>query len=341
MNKRYNVAVVGATGLIGEYLLKILEERDFPIKQLTLVASPKSVGQTLVFRGKTIAIKSIDQIDFSDIDLVFFAAGSELAKQYAKQIVDQGAMVIDTSSAFRNENNIELIVPEINGDRLSQIQQPCIIANPNCSTIQMLMAIYPIYQQYGIERIDVATYQAVSGMGRAAMESLTAQTDEYLTTKQITKKQPFLKAIGFNVIPLIDQLQDNQFSREEMKMVLETRKILNDDQIQVAATAVRVPVLIGHSEAIHIKSAQPIDCQSLAQKYREFSGVELSSDPLNTPFELKYHSNDVYVSRLRADLFDPTRVSLWSVADNLRKGGALNAVQIAERLLVDQNHTST
>lgn len=339
MTDSYQVAVVGATGLVGEALLQILDQRDFPVSELIPLASERSAGEKVMFGSKSLTVKDIADFDFTGIDYAFFMAGNEVAEQYARKAADQGAVVIDNSSFFRYDQDIPLVVPEVNPEALVSYHSN-IIANPNCSTIQMAVALKPIYDHVGIERINVSTYQAVSGAGKDAIEELAKQTAA-LFNGQEAEASALPKQIAFNVIPHIDTFQDNGYTREEMKMVLEMQKIFNDPNLRVNPTAVRVPVFYGHSEAIHCETVQPIsaaDAKGLLEKIPGITVVDDNND-YATPSLDAANEDNVFVSRIRNDISHPNGLNLWVVADNVRKGAALNAVQIAELLVMKHQAT--
>ncbi len=339
MSNELNVAVVGATGLVGETLIEILMERKFPVKKLYPLASERSQGETVFFRNKPVLVENLEHFDFSQVDLAFFMANNTVALQYAPKAAQAGCLVIDNSSAFRYEANVPLIVPEVNPEALEGYKERNIIANPNCSTIQMAVALKPIYDAVGIERINISTYQSVSGAGRTALEELAEQTRQVLNA-QALGIHVLPRQIAFNVIPHIDIFEDNGYTREEMKMVWETQKIFNDPRIAVNATAVRVPVFFGHAEAIHLETATKISAQQVYELLRAAPGL-LVTDPNDvgdypTPVQPEKMEDAVYVGRIREDLSHPRGINLWVVADNVRKGAALNAIEIAELWLLRQ-----
>ena len=325
------IAVVGATGMVGEIMLKVLEERNFPVSELLLVASERSVGKILSFKGKSYKVIGLEAAVAAKPAIALFSAGGETSLAWATKFADVGTTVIDNSSAWRMDKSKKLIVPEINGGQLTTEDK--IIANPNCSTIQMVVALKPIHDAVGITRINVATYQAVSGAGASGIEELAGQTAKLLNGKPIEPgKMP--AQIAFNAIPQIDTFQDNGYTREEMKMAWETCKILQDDSIAVNATCVRIPVFYGHSEAVHIETREPISLEDARRLLAKAPGVTLMEDhELATPVEHGAGTDPVFVSRLRKDISHPNGLNMWVVADNVRKGAALNSVQIAELLL--------
>lgn len=338
MERKLNVAVVGATGAVGEAMLKVLEERNFPVGTLYPLASARSVGKTVYFNRREVDVIDVAEFDFSDVNVALFSAGSEVSKMYAPIAAQAGCLVIDNTSYFRYEADIPLVVPEVNGYRIADYVNRGIIANPNCSTIQMLVALKPIYDEVGISRICVSTYQAVSGTGTKAIRELVSQVGELLNGRSV-KPEVYPHQIAFNVLPHIDVFQDNGFTKEEMKMVWETKKILEDDHIQVNATAVRVPVFYGHSESIYIETRSPITPEQARALLKQAPGVVLVDDAKKpaypTPMTHAIGKDDVFVGRIRQDLDNPCGLNLWVVADNVRKGAATNAVQIAEAWLAE------
>lgn len=336
--KKYNVAIVGATGAVGEAMLNILEERNFPIKTLNLLASKRSAGNLIEFNEQSIEVQDLAEFDFSKTDIALFSAGGSVSEKYAPKAAQQGAVVIDNTSYFRYQEDIPLVVPEVNPKAIAQYVTKGIIANPNCSTIQMMVALKPLHDLVGIERITVSTYQAVSGSGRVAVNELVKQTGEMLNGRAVEPKV-YSQPIAFNVIPHIDVFLENGYTKEEMKMVWETHKILEDDSIEVNPTAVRVPVLYGHSEAIHICLKAAVSSDDARALLRRSPGIEVIDNlkELQYPTAFKHaaSSDPVYVGRIRQDLNNDKALNLWVVADNVRKGAALNAIQIAEILIKD------
>ena len=332
---KYNVAVVGATGIVGESLLDIIFTRNFPVKNLHAVASQKSKGSKVKYGNKLLTVEALDEFDFSGVDIAFFSAGGSISKQYVPVATKHNCIVIDNTSEYRYVDNIPLIVPEVNGDEIVKYTATNIIANPNCSTIQMLVALKPIHDLYSIKSINVSTYQAVSGSGKDGVEELLEQSSSYINQRIIDKKV-YPKQIAFNVIPFVDSFLENKYTREEMKMVWETQKIL-DKNISVNPTAVRVPVLVGHAESIYIETNNEIDIQTILSEFEKFKGITVVDDPENldfpTPFEQGHGTDNVYVGRLRKCLDKKNALNLWVVADNVRKGAALNSIQIAEHLI--------
>ncbi|MCZ6712236.1 MAG: aspartate-semialdehyde dehydrogenase [Gammaproteobacteria bacterium] len=336
MSDGVNVVIAGATGAVGEALREILEERKFPVAELTLLASERSEGKRLQFRGKSVRVQRLDQFDFSGTSIALFSAGGELSADYAPKAAAAGCIVIDNTSQFRNDADIPLVVPEVNGHRLDDPNPRNIIANPNCSTIQMVVALKPIHDVAGIRRINVATYQAVSGAGSSGIRELAGQTANLLNAKPITP-DVMPHQIAFNAIPQIGKFLDNGYTQEEMKMVWETQKILEDDSILVNPTCVRIPVFFGHSEAVHIETERKITVDEVRELLAGAPGVELMDDPAQNAYPTAVGegvgSDAVFVGRIREDLSHPTGISLWVVSDNVRKGAALNSVQIAEILV--------
>ncbi|MDB2364721.1 aspartate-semialdehyde dehydrogenase [Luminiphilus sp.] len=334
--KAVNVAVVGATGAVGEAMIEILESRDFPVDQLFPLASSRSAGKSLRFKGKRYTVQDLSNFDFSQTPIALFSAGGDVSAEYAPIAAQQGCVVIDNTSHFRRDDDIPLVIPEVNPEAIGQFRQRSIIANPNCSTIGMLMALKPIYDVAGIERINVATYQAVSGTGKDAIEELAGQTARLLNGKEAEPKV-YPRQIAFNVIPHIDTFLENGYTREEMKMVWETQKILADESIRVNPTCVRVPVFYGHAEAVHIETREPVSVTEARALLQAADGVSVLDSPepggYPTPVSEAAGADPVFVGRIRADISHPRGLNLWVVADNVRKGAALNSVQIAEVLL--------
>ena len=327
------VAVVGASGAVGEAILSILAERNFPLREVVALASERSAGNTIDFgHDDELVLQNLATFDPAGVDIAFFAAGGAVSEQYAPRFAAAGAVVIDNSSAFRQDTDVPLVVAEVNPEALAERPRG-IISNPNCSTMQMMVALAPIHRAVGIERINVATYQSVSGAGREAMEELGRQTGALLNF-QGAQPERFPVQIAFNLIPHIDEFLDNGYTREEMKLVWETRRILADESIQVNATAVRVPVFYGHSEAVHIETRERIDAVTARALLQEAPGVTVVDEPAagGYPTPVTHASGDdqVFVGRIREDLSHPRGLNLWIVSDNIRKGAALNAVQIAE-----------
>jgi aspartate-semialdehyde dehydrogenase len=338
MSKTYDVAVVGATGAVGETMIEILEQRNFPVGNLYPLASARSAGKRIMFKDKSYTIKDLADFDFSQAQIGLFSAGGSISAEYAPRAGEAGCIVIDNTSHFRRDDDIPLIVPEVNPEMIADYAPKNIIANPNCSTIQMLVALKPIYDAVGIERINVATYQAVSGTGKEAIEELAGQTARLLNGQEI-ETEVYPKQIAFNALPHIDVFQDNGYTREEMKMVWETRKIFGDDSIQVNPTCVRIPVFYGHSEAVHIETRDKISAEQARELLAAMPGVvvvdERQDGGYPTAVSESAGQDPVFVGRIREDISHPRGLDLWIVSDNVRKGAALNSVQIAEILIKD------
>jgi aspartate-semialdehyde dehydrogenase len=336
MSKTYDVAVVGATGAVGETMIAILEERNFPVGTVYALASERSVGKRIPFKGGALVVQDLASFDFSQVQIGLFSPGASVSAEYAPKAAAAGCVVIDNTSQFRYDDDIPLVVPEVNPEKVAEYKNRGIIANPNCSTIQMLVALKPIYDAVGISRINVATYQAVSGTGKEAIEELATQTANLLNTKPVVPSV-YPKQIAFNVLPQIDVFMDNGYTKEEMKMVWETRKIMGDDTILVNPTAVRVPVFFGHSEAVHIETKQKISAEQVRALLAAAPGVVVVDERVNGGYPTavsESSGNDaVYVGRIREDISSPMGINLWVVGDNVRKGAALNSVQIAEELV--------
>jgi aspartate-semialdehyde dehydrogenase len=338
VTKQIDIAVVGATGAVGEAMLDILHQRKFPVGKIYALASERSAGSTVQFGNKSLMVEDLAQFDFSKVQIGLFSPGASVSEIYAPKAAAAGCIVIDNTSQFRYDDDVPLIVPEVNPDAVAGYKQRGIIANPNCSTIQMLVALKPIYDAVGIERINVCTYQAVSGSGKPAMDELAKQTAALLNGRP-AEPEVYPKQIAFNVIPQIDVFMENGYTKEEMKMVWETKKIMGDNDIQVNPTAVRVPVFFGHSEAIHIETRDKITAEKAKQLLSAFDGIvvidEREDGGYPTAVTDASGHDPVYVGRIREDISHPNGLNLWVVADNVRKGAALNSVQIAE-LLVDK-----
>ena len=338
MSKTYDVAVVGATGAVGETMISILEERNFPVGKVYALASERSAGKRIPFKDGSLVVEDLASFDFSKVQIGLFSPGASVSAEYAPKAAAAGCVVIDNTSQFRYEDDIPLVVPEVNPEKVAEYKNRGIIANPNCSTIQMLVALKPIYDAVGISRINVATYQAVSGTGKEAIEELATQTANLLNAKPVTPSV-YPKQIAFNVLPQIDVFMDNGYTKEEMKMVWETRKIMGDDSIEVNPTAVRVPVFFGHSEAVHIETKSKISAEQVRELLSKAPGVTVLDERVNggypTAVTESAGEDDVFVGRIREDISHPTGIDLWVVGDNVRKGAALNSVQIAEVLIRD------
>ena len=339
MTKKYDVAVVGATGVVGESMLGILAERKFPVGTVYALASERSVGKTVDFGNRELAVGDLAEFDFSQVQIGLFSAGCSISEEFAPQAAAAGCVVIDNTSHFRYDDDIPLVVPEVNADAIADYKTRGIIANPNCSTIQMVVALKPIYDAVGIERINVATYQAVSGAGRSAVEELVRQTSMLLNGRPL-EIDGDAKQIAFNAVPHIDNFEDNKYTKEEMKMVWETRKILADDSILVNPTAVRIAAFYGHSEAVHIETKDKISAESACELLAKAPGVTLldgqKTGEYPTAVTDSSGTDAVYVGRVREDISHPRGLNLWVVSDNIRKGAALNSVQIAE--ILAKNH---
>ena len=336
MDKKVNVAVVGATGEVGQAMLSILEQRDFPVAGLHVVASSRSAGKRIEFREEELVVEDLDSFDFSGIDIGLFSPGATVSNIHAPRAAAAGTVVIDNTSRFRYDADVPLVVPEVNPEAIGQYAGRGIIANPNCSTIQMVMALKPVYDAAGIERVNVATYQAVSGKGKKAIEELEQQTIALFNGKPVIPTE-HPRQMAFNVLPQIDAFQDNGYTREEMKMVWETQKILDDETIQVNPTCVRVPVFYGHSEAVHIETKEKIPVGEVRTLLNDFPGVVVMDEREDGGYptavtEASGH-DPVFVGRIREDLSHPRGINFWVVSDNIRKGAALNSIQIAEYLL--------
>lgn len=328
--KPLNLAIVGATGMVGQEFIKVLEQRKFPVNNVSLWASDRSAGKKLFFGHQEIMVKETANDSFTGIDIALFSAGSEISKMFAPVAARAGVLVVDNSAAWRMDPKIPLVVPEINPDDIKWHKG--IIANPNCSTIQMVVALYPLHKVNKIKRIVVSTYQAVSGTGAAAMEELTVQAKAILDGQNVVP-HVYPHQIGFNLLPEIDVFLDNGYTKEEWKMVEETRKIMHADEIEISATCVRVPVFIGHSEAVYVQFENPMNPDEARSILAKAPGVKVIDDPNVSLYPQPWvaaGTDDVYVGRIRTDVSCVNGLVMWVVADNLRKGAALNAVQIAE-----------
>ena len=334
MNKKVDVAVVGATGAVGEAMLEILHQRQFPVGKVYALASGRSAGSTVSFGNKSIIVEDLAEFDFSKVQVGLFSPGASVSAEYAPKAAAAGCVVIDNTSQFRYDDDIPLVVPEVNPEAVADYKNRGIIANPNCSTIQMMVALKPIYDAVGITRINVCTYQAVSGSGKPAMDELAKQTADLLNGRPV-KAEVYPKQIAFNVLPQIDVFMDNGYTKEEMKMVWETQKILNDPTIRVNPTAVRVPVFFGHAEAIHIETRQPITAEHAKQLLQDAPGITLLETREEFPTQVGNAAghDEVFVGRIREDISHSQGLNLWVVADNIRKGAATNSIQIAEHLI--------
>lgn len=327
------VAVVGATGAVGQEMLKILEERNFPVKNMLCLADPREAGTRVMFKGEAITVEGAAPDKFKGVDIALFAVSAEVSEMLAPEAVSRRALVIDNSSAFRLKEDVPLVVPEVNPEDIKKHRG--IIANPNCSTIIMVVAIYPIYKAVGIKRVVVSTYQAVSGAGRPGLEELQKQVEAYVNG-QALEVQAFQYQIAFNLIPHIDVWTDKGYTKEEMKMVWETRKIMHVDDLPVSPTAVRVPVFRSHSESINIETVKPLTAEEARSILRQAPGVVVLDDPENRQYPMPLFTSDrdeVFVGRIREDISIPNGLNLWVVGDQIRKGAATNAIQIAEAVV--------
>jgi aspartate-semialdehyde dehydrogenase len=335
----FNVAVVGATGLVGETMITVLEERDFPVKKLFALASERSLGKSVSFRDKRHPVGNLADFDFSQVDIALFSPGGEVSREYAPKAAAAGCVVIDNTSEFRYLDDVPLVVPEVNPQAIAQYTNRGIIANPNCSTIQMVVVLKPLLDVAGIEHINVATYQSVSGAGREAIAELATQSAALLSGQGPVKAGIIPAQIAFNCVPQIDRFEDNGYTREEMKMVWETRKILGDPAIEVNPTAVRVPVFFGHSEAVHLTTRHKLTAVAARKILSKAPGVTVMDDRraggYPTAAVEAANRDTVYVGRIRDDMSSERGLDLWIVADNVRKGAATNSVQIAEILVRD------
>ena len=336
--KKYNVCVLGATGMVGREMIKVLEERNFPVDRFLPLASERTAGQTVAFHGKEYTVEVAQPESFKGIEIGLFSAGAKVSAALAPEAAKRGCVVIDNTSCFRMDPEVPLIVPEVNGHAIKKHKG--IIANPNCSTAQMVLVLKPIYDAVGIERVVVSTYQSVSGWGKEAVEELMTQTRALLAdpNARVEVKHIF-KRIAFNVVPQIDVFTENGYTREEMKMVNETRKILEDYSIRITATTVRVPVIIGHSESVNVQTKKKISADEVRRLLSKFADVKVMDDPgkgiYPTPIDC-VGKNETLVGRIREDISQENGIELWIVSDNLRRGAALNAVLIAERMIADR-----
>lgn len=339
MSKKIDVAVLGATGAVGETMLSILAERNFPAERVYALASARSAGKKVPYKDGYLTIEDAETFDFSKVSIGLFSAGGSISAKYAPKAAEAGCVVVDNTSQYRREPDIPLVVPEVNPHAIAGYKNRGIIANPNCSTIQMVVALKPLHDAAGIVRINVATYQAVSGSGKSAIEELASQTARLMNGKEIEPPQAYPKQIAFNALPHIDVFMDNGYTKEEMKMVWETRKILEDDGILVNPTAARVPVFFGHSEAVHIETREKLTAEKARELLASAPGIEVldKREPAGYPTAVTEGANHdaVYVGRIREDISHPNGLNLWVVSDNVRKGAALNSVQIAELLVRD------
>lgn len=331
--KEYRVAIVGATGLVGREFIKVLEQRSFPVASISLLASDRSHGKKLFFAHKEVEVIEANHESFKGVDIALFSAGADVSKHLTPIAVRSGAVVVDNSSAFRMEPDVPLVVPEVNPEDIRLHRG--IIANPNCSTIQMVVALYPLHRVNPIKRITVATYQAVSGTGYAAVEELTLQSKQILTGDNVIP-HVYPHQIAFNLLPEIDVFFDAGYTKEELKMIMETRKIMHAEDIAISATCVRVPVFTSHSEAIHVEFTQPMSPEDARSILASAPGIKVLDDPTVSLYPQPWAAagtDDTFVGRIRKDASHPNGLVMWVVADNLRKGAALNAVQIAEEMI--------
>ena len=338
MSNMFDVAVVGATGVVGEAMLSILEERHFPVRNLYPLASRRSAGSSILFKGMPYTVGELEEFDFSRAQIGLFSAGASVSARHAPRAGEAGCIVVDNSSRFRYESDVPLVVPEVNPHAIGACTSRNIIANPNCSTIQMVVALQPIHAAAGIERINVATYQSVSGTGKEGIEELAAQTTALLNGKP-AEAAVYPKQIAFNALPHIDVFMDNGYTKEEMKMVWETRKIMEDDSIRVNPTTVRIPVFYGHSEAVHVETREKLGADEAREILAAAPGVVVMDERADggypTAVTESAGTDAVFVGRIREDISCPRGLDMWVVSDNVRKGAALNSVQIAEMLAKD------
>ncbi|MBO9609532.1 MAG: aspartate-semialdehyde dehydrogenase [Paenibacillaceae bacterium] len=341
--KQFHVAVVGVTGAVGEQIVRLLDERGFPIRQLKLLASARSAGRKVRFRGEDITVEEATPASFESVEIAFFSAGGDVSKALVPHAVAAGAICIDNTSAYRMDPDVPLVVPEVNVDGINENKG--IIANPNCSTIQMVAALKPLYDRFGISRIIVSTYQAVSGAGSRAIEEMKRQTADVLAGREVkpellpVSSLPVKHPIAFNAIPQIDKFLDNGFTNEEMKMINETKKIMGDDTIEVTATCVRIPVVYGHSESVYVELKRDFDVEEVKRLLAEAPGIVLVDDPSEQRYPLATEAagrTETFVGRIRRDLGNPRALNMWIVSDNLLKGAAWNAVQIGEYIAIEQ-----
>ncbi|OXM84724.1 aspartate-semialdehyde dehydrogenase [Paenibacillus rigui] len=341
--KLFHVAVVGATGAVGEQIIRLLETRDFPIEKLTLLSSERSAGTKLTFKGNDITVKAATPDSFKGVDIALFSAGGGVSLELIPHAISHGAVCIDNTSAYRMDPDTPLVVPEVNIDRINEHKG--VIANPNCSTIQMVAALKPLYDRYGISRIIVSTYQAVSGAGSRAIDEMLRQSKEILAGNTVEPQilpvgaLPVKHQIAFNAIPQIDKFTENGFTYEEMKMINETKKILGDDSLEVTATCVRIPVVYGHSESVYVEMKQDFDLEEVKQLLADAPGIVLQDNPAEQQYPLAADAAgklETFVGRVRRDLSNPRGLNMWIVSDNLLKGAAWNAVQIAEYIAIEQ-----
>ena len=332
--KEFNVIVAGATGVVGKQMIECLEERDFPVKNIKFLASSRSAGKKLQFMGEDVVVEEMTRDSFNGYDIAVFSAGGAASIEFAPAAADSGCVVVDNSSAWRMDPDIPLVVPEVNPHAVADFKNKGIIANPNCSTIQMVVALNPVYREYGIKRLVISTYQAVSGSGKKALDELLEQSKDVLNFKEV-KTSVYPHQIAFNCLPHIDAFLDTGYSKEEMKMVNETRKIFEDDKIGVTATTVRIPVFYSHSESVNIETVKHASAEQIKQLMKDADGVELLDDPVNNIYPLAIDAagkDTTFVGRIRQDESIENGINMWIVADNIRKGAATNTVQIAQLL---------
>lgn len=341
--KQFTVAVVGATGAVGEQIIRLLAERDFPIKELRLLSSARSAGKVIPFKGRDVIVQEATPDSFRGVEIALFSAGGDISRQLVPHAVEHGAVCIDNTSAFRMDPETPLVVPEVNVDKISEHKG--VIANPNCSTIQMVAALKPLYDRYGISRIIVSTYQAVSGAGAKAIDEMLRQSRDVLEGNDVNPQilpvgsLPVKHQIAFNAIPQIDKFGDNGFTYEEMKMINETKKIMGDDSIEVTATCVRIPVVYGHSESVYVELKSDFDVEEVKALIADAPGIVLQDNPQEQVYPLATDAAgklETFVGRVRRDLNNPRALNMWIVSDNLLKGAAWNAVQIAEYIAIEQ-----
>ena len=330
---QYNIAVAGATGAVGRKMLEILAERNFPVASLKVLASARSAGQTLTYKGKPVTVEELTENSFEGVDIALFSAGAGVSRQFAPSAVKSGCIVIDNSSAFRMEPDVPLVVPEVNPDAIGE--SPGVIANPNCSTIQMVVALKPIHDRFKIKRVVVSTYQSVSGSGQKAIDELQAQAANIQSGDSV-KANVYPYQIAYNCLPHIDVFLESGYTKEEMKMVEETRKIMGDSSIMISPTAVRVPVFYSHSESVNVETEKPISSKEVKDLLTAMDGICVVDKPESNEYPMAIDAedkDDVFVGRIRDDISCENAINFWVVSDNLRKGAALNAVQIAEYLV--------
>ena len=335
--KKFNVAVAGATGAVGNQMIRCLEEMNFPVHSVEFLASSRSVGRQLRFKGDLVEVKELKEHSFKGIDIALFSAGGGTSQKFAPLAAKDGCVVIDNSSAWRMDSKVPLVVPEVNSHAIAQYSEKGIIANPNCSTIQMVIVLHPIHKKYGIKRVVVSTYQAVSGTGKKAIDELFDQTRAIINFLDY-KTHVYPHRIAFNCLPHIDIFLDNGYTKEEMKMVNETRKIMEDDSIAVTATTVRVPVFFGHSESVNVETKDPLSAEDVKALLQNSPGVKVMDDPQKNLYPLATDAAGqdlTLVGRIRKDESIANGINMWIVADNIRKGAATNAVQIAQVLAED------